>query len=360
MKVVTFGEIMGCLNTKGYLTFKQALPGGMNMTFAGAETNIAASLSMLGAEAEFVTALPGHDVADACIAALHAVGVGAQFIVQTQQGRLGLYFVETGANQRPSKVIYHRAGSSVSMTRADQYAWDEAFKDPGCFHTKGITPALSEIAAEAACHAAKAAKEAGLMVSCDLNFRKKLWRWKLGVSQGALAGQTMRRLLPHVDVVIGNEEDAADVLSVRAGDMNVYAGHLEIDTYPKVAEKIIEQFPNVSKVTITLRESLSASHNNWGAMLYDRDRGQACFAPVSDGKYRPYAIKNIVDRVGDAFGAGLIYSVNSNAYADMDKAVAFAAAASCLAHSIVGDFNYSTRTEVESLMQGSGSGRVVC
>jgi 2-dehydro-3-deoxygluconokinase len=209
--------------------------------------------------------------------------------------------------------------------------------------------------------AVKEAKTAQLTVSCDLNFRKKLWRWDGSLSPNALAEKTMREILPYVDVVIANEEDASDVLSIRAGDSDVHAGRLEIDRYPEVATKIISQFENVSKVAITLRESVSATHNNWGAMLYGSTEKKAFFAPCRDGDYKPYKITNIVDRVGggDAFAAGLIFALTTGELSSPQTAISFAAASSCLAHSIPGDFNYSSRSEVEALMRGSGSGRVV-
>jgi len=194
-----------------------------------------------------------------------------------------------------------------------------------------------------------------------LNFRKKLWAWEPGTDSKALAGRTMREILPYVDVVIANEEDAADVLGIHAENTDVDAGQLDISGYPQVAQKIVAEFPNLRKVAITLRESISASHNNWGAMLYDAATGSASFAPSRGGDYKPYEIRNIVDRVGggDSFGAGLIFALNTPELADTPTAIAFAVATSCLCHSIVGDINYTSRAEVEALMKGSGSGRVV-
>ena len=360
-KVIGFGEIMGRLAPEGFERFSQACPGRLDLTFAGAEANVAASVSLLGGRAAFVTALPRHEIAEACIRSLKALDIDTSHIVRTDSGRLGLYFVETGANQRPSTVIYDRSGSAVSSAPPEAYDWDAIFADAGWLHLSGITPALSRQAAEAAQVAAERAKAAGLTVSCDLNFRKKLWDWDENVSPRELARKTMRELLPHVDVVIGNEGDAEDVLGIKAGDSDVEAGSLMIDKYPEVARQIVEQFPNVSKVAITLRESISASHNNWGAMLYDAAGGKASFAPLRDGDYRPYEIRDIVDRVGggDSFAAGLIFALHGGEFTDDADAIAFATAASCLAHSIKGDFNRSSRAEVEALMRGSGSGRVV-
>lgn len=359
--IVTFGEVMGRFAPEGVLRFRQALPGPLNLTFGGAEANVAASIAQLGGSARFVTALPQHVIADSCVGFLTGLGVDTSGILRTKQGRLGLYFFENGANQRPSNVIYDRSHSSVSLAKASEYAWDSALAGAGWLHTTGITPALSQIAAEAVLHAVKTAKEKGLSVSCDLNFRKKLWNWESGTDSKALAGKTMRSILPYVDVLIANEEDAADVLDIHAADTDVDSGHLSVDAYPAVAKEIVRQFPNISKVAITLRESISASHNNWGAMLYDVASGESSFAPSRNGQYEAYQIRNIVDRVGggDSFGAGLIFALNTPELSAPDKAIAFAVAASCLCHSIVGDVNFTSRSEVESLMKGSGSGRVV-
>ena len=322
--IVTFGEVMGRLAPSGVLRLRQTLPGPLDLTFGGAEANVAASLAQFGADARFVTALPNHAVADACVGTFAGLGVDASCILRTKAGRLGLYFYENGANQRPSNVIYDRANSAVSLTPATQYDWKKIFSGAGWLHLTGITPALSKTAADSVLHAARTAHEAGLTVSCDLNFRKKLWDWEPGTDSKVLAGRTMRAILPFVDVLIANEEDAADVLDIHA-------------------------------------ESLSASHNNWGAMLFDAASGNSHFAPERDGAYQPYEIKNIVDRVGggDSFGAGLIFAMNTPELSDPKKAISYAVAASCLCHSIGGDINYTSRSEVEALMKGSGSGRVV-
>lgn len=352
---------MGRFAPSGFLRFRQALPGSLDLTFGGAEANVAASLAILGARARFVTALPQHAIADACVGVLTGLGVDTSQIVRTKKGRLGLYFLESGANQRPSTVIYDRAHSSVSITPASEYQWDVIFSDACWLHTTGITPALSQISAEAATAAVKAAKAAGLKVSCDLNFRKKLWNWEAGTKPDVLAGKVMRNILPFVDVVIANEEDAADVLGIHAADTDIHSGKVAAEKYPDVARQIAKEFPNISQVAITLRESLSASHNNWGALLYDVKTDRASFAPLREGKYEPWQIKNIVDRVGggDSFGAGLIFALNTPELSDPAMAISFAVAASCLAHSIVGDINYTTRAEAEALMKGSGAGRVV-
>lgn len=359
--IVTFGEIMGRLCPPGFNRFRQALPGDLNLTFAGAEANVAASIAMLGGSTRFVTAIPDNDITQACLSNLRGLNVETSDIVLTDQGRLGLYFVEAGANQRPSRVIYDRDQSSVSLTSPNAYDWETIFTDAAWFHTTGITPALSEISAEATIASVKHAKAAGLTVSCDLNFRKKLWKWNPNLSASDLAGETMQRILPYVDLVIGNEEDASDVLGIQAENTDVHSGRIDASKYTSVAQEIVRQFPNVSKVAITLRESISASHNNWGALLYDKEADYGYFAPNSGNAYQPYEIRNIVDRVGggDSFGAGLIYALNTSGLQEPQTAISFAVASSCLAHSVYGDFNFSTRAEVEALLNSGGSGRVV-
>jgi 2-dehydro-3-deoxygluconokinase len=358
--IVTFGEVMGRLAPVGLQRFRQCLPGQMDLTFGGAEANVAASLAQLGAKARFVTALPIHAIADACVGVFNGLGVDTSKILRTKTGRLGLYFYENGANQRPSSVIYDRSHSAVSLTPAADYDWSGILDGACWLHLTGITPALSKTAAETVLHAASTAKQAGLKVSCDLNFRKKLWAWEPGTDSKKLAGRVMSEILHHVDILIANEEDAADVLDIHAENSDVESGRLDVSKYPEVAKRIVARFPNIENVAITLRESLSASHNNWGAMLFEAATGESHLAPVRDEKYHPYEIKNIVDRVGggDSFGAGLIFALNTPELADPQNAIAFAVAASCLCHSIAGDINYTSRSEVEALMHGSGSGRV--
>jgi len=359
--VVTFGEIMGRLAPHGFLRLRQSLPGCLDITFSGAEANVAASLAMFGATARFVSALPDNPVADACVGTLKGLGIDTKWIVRSDRGRLGLYFLETGANQRSSQVVYDRDSSTISMTGGDAYDWENIFRDAAWLHVSGITPALSKTAAEAVLQAVKLAKEKDLTVSCDLNFRKKLWKWDNTLSSNELARKTMEKIIPFVDVLIANEEDCEDVLSIKAGKTNVDAGKLDVDRYPDVAREVIRRFPNIKMVATTLRESISASHNNWGGMLYLAGKNEALFAPRSGDEYKPYEIKNIVDRVGggDSFSAGLIFGLLEWGFNEPLKSLDFAAAASCLAHSISGDFNYASKKEVESLMKGKGSGRVV-
>ena len=358
--VVTFGEIMGRFAAPGHLRLRQTRE--LEVTYAGAEASVAASICNFGGRARYVTALPKHALAEATLDALRAVGIDTQYILRTDEGRLGLYFLETGANQRPSNVIYDRADSAVAITPADTYGWEAIFSGARWLHLSGITPALSANAAEATRVAAQQAKAAGCRVSIDLNFRGKLWKWDSSRTARELAQETMGGILPFIDVVIANEEDCHDVLGIRAGETDVHAGALDTARYPDVARQVVKQFPNIGMVAITLRESLSATHNNWGAMLYDAETDTALFAPLdADGNYQPYEIRNIVDRVGggDSFAGGLIFALITPELAEPQTALRYAVAASCLKHSIKGDFNYSTRKEVEALMGGSASGRVV-
>jgi 2-dehydro-3-deoxygluconokinase len=359
--IVTFGEIMCRMAPAHFLRLRQALPGTLDVTFAGAEANVAASICRLGGRARFVTALPKHAVADACVGTLSGLGIDTRYIVRSDTGRMGIYFVETGANQRPGTVVYDREGSCLSCAAADAFDWQAALAGASWLHVTGITPSLSRTAAETLIAVVRLARAKGVSVSCDLNFRNKLWRWGKARSPHELAQATMREILPFADLVIANEEDAADVLGIHAGKTDVAAGQLAVDQYPAVAREIASQFPNLSRVAITLRESISASHNNWGGMLLEIAEDRAYFAPEMDGGYRPYEIRHIVDRVGagDAFAAGLLFALGEPELASPQRAVSFAVAASCLAHSIYGDFNYTTRAEVEALMQGTGAGRVV-
>lgn len=359
--IVTFGEVMGRFCPDEFQRFSQSMPGRHNLTFAGAEANVAASISMLGGKAKFVSALPDNEMTEACLTLLRGIKVDVSGIKVVNYGRFGLYFVERGANQRPGKVMYDRGYSSVSMTPGSAYDWEKLFSDAGWLHITGITPSLSEISAEATLTAVKEAKKAGLTVSCDLNFRKKLWQWEPGTTPTELAQATMRKILPFADVVIANEEDAQDVLGISAENTDVEKGKLDVTKYTDVAKEIVKQFRNVKTVAVTLRESISATHNNWGAMLFDAESGQSHFAPLQNGEYVPYEIKYIIDRVGggDSFAAALIFALNTPELAKAGNAIRFAVASSCLCHSINGDFNYVTRPEVEALMGGSTSGRVV-
>ncbi|MEY4484465.1 MAG: hypothetical protein RL693_1917 [Verrucomicrobiota bacterium] len=352
-RVVTFGEIMGRLATPGFQRFQQAMPGSMNVTFAGAEATTAASIAYLGGHAAFVTALPTHAIADACIADLKSLAVDTRHILRTPQGRLGLYFFENGANQRPCNVIYDRDGAAVAITPSESYDWNAIFDGASWFHTTGITPALSQNAAKVAQVALREASSRGLRISMDMNFRSKLWNWAPPLKPQELAMRTLGELLPYVTVFLGGLEDAAALLDIRpeAGSQ---------DPYLEVARKIVARFPQMTHIALSMRESISATHNNWGGMLYDAALDQAFQSPCRDGVYEPFQITHIVDRLGagDAFAAGLIFSLMTPELSAPATALSFAVAAGCLAHSIEGDYNYSTREEIEALMSGDAPGRV--
>ena len=337
MKVITFGEIMLRLSPEGYLRMVQSEK--LVSTYAGAEANVAVSLSNYGIDVSFVTKLPAHEVGDCAVNALRKFGVDTSLIVRGGD-RVGIYFCEKGASQRPSKVIYDRAGSSIAKASKDDFDWDKIFDGVDWFHFTGITPALSDEMAEVCLIALKKAKEKGVIVSCDLNFRKKLW-------SKDKAGKVMGELCSYVDYCIANEEDAKDVFGIEADNTDIYSGKLDREGYISVAKKLTDRF-NFKGVAITLRESLSANDNNWSAMLYTN--GEAYFS-------KKYAV-HIVDRVGggDSFGGGLIYSLLKGF--DPQKTIEFAVAASCLKHSIEGDFNLVSVKEVETLAGGDASGRV--
>ena len=361
MRVVTFGEVMLRLAPPGFYRLRQSIPGSLDATFGGGELNVAVSIALQGGTSAFLTAVPDNLITDSLVQELGKLGVATDLVQRESRGRFGIYFVETGANQRGGTVTYDREGASIALLGADAYDWDAVFAAAEWFHITGITPALSETAAAAALEAVRQAQARGVKVSCDLNFRKKLWRWKPGLQPVELARQTMRAMLPFVDLVIANEEDADLSLGIAAPHTDVESGQLDRQGYVAVARTIVQQFPNVARVAITLRESLSASHNNWGAMLYDAGTKQSWFAPTdSAGEYAPYEIRNIVDRVGagDSFSGALIFAINDASLAQPETALRYAVAASCLKHSILGDFNYATRSEIEALMAGSGSGRV--
>jgi 2-dehydro-3-deoxygluconokinase len=361
MRLVTFGEVMLRLAPEEFLRVAQVLPGRLEATFGGGEVNVAVSVAQQGGEAAYATALPDNPITDAFEQELRKLKVDPGFIKRSKVGRFGIYFVETGANQRAGTVTYDRDASSISLTAASDYDWERIFAGATWFHITGITPAISELSAGAALHAVQQAKQRKITVSCDLNFRKKLWRWKSGVSPVDLARKTMKALMPFIDVVIANEEDAEMCLGIHAPESNVESGELNLDGYAQVARQVVREYPNVSKVAITLRESISASHNNWGALLYDAPHDAVHFGPTdSHGRYEPYEIRNIVDRVGagDSFAGGLIFALNERGLDAPSTALRYAVAASCLKHCIKGDFNYASRSEIEALMKGGGSGRV--
>lgn len=336
-RIVTFGEIMMRLNPSGYLRFLHA--ENFEASYAGGEANVAVSLANFGMNAAFVSKVPTHEIGQCAVNALRHYGVDTENMVRGG-ARLGLYFVEKGASQRASKVIYDRAGSAIACASKADFDWDAIFEGADWFHWTGITPALGGELPEICLEACKAAKAKGVKISCDLNFRKKLW-----TSQQA--NEVMSKLMPYVDVCIANEEDAKDVFGIEAENTDINSGKIDHAGYISVAKQLQQRF-GCEKVAITLRGSITASDNNWAAMLYDGQ--QAYFSPT-------YTV-HIVDRVGggDSFGAGLIYALLQGK-APQD-AVNFAVAASCLKHTIEHDFNLVSVAEVEALAAGNASGRV--
>jgi len=342
-KIVCFGEIMLRLAAPGYLRFSQA--NEFITTYCGGEANVAVSLANFGMDAEFITRLPENDMADACLKSLHKYGVKTKNCIHGGE-RLGIYYLETGAVARPGKVIYDRAHSSISEIRPGMICWEEVLKDCDWFHWTGITPALSEGAAAACLEAIEVANKLGIPVSTDLNYRKNLWKY------GKSASEVMPGLVSGCDIILGNEEDAETVFGIKPEgfDVTKTSGAVDGNRFQSVCEQLKDKFPRAKKVIITLRGSVSASHNTWAGVLYD---GEQLF------KSPNYDITHIVDRVGggDSFMGGLIYGLLSYP-GDDQKALNFATAASCLKHTIYGDFNLSTVEEVEKLMKGDGSGRV--
>ena len=340
-KVITFGEIMLRLSTPGYLRFAQAKQ--FEATFGGGEANVAVSLANYGVDAQFVTRFPDNDIARSCIRDLRSHGVGTDWCIFGGE-RLGIYFLETGAVARPSKVVYDRAHSSISTIEPGMIDWEKVFEGADWFHWTGITPAISQGAADVCLEAIKAANKLGVTVSCDLNYRKNLWKY------GKKAGEVMPALVEGCDIILGNEEDADKVFGIKPEGFNVEATGGEIDQkrFQSVGEQLMARFPRAKKVIITLRGSINANHNTWGGVLWD---GKTLY------QSKRYDITHIVDRVGggDSFMGGLIYGLLNF---DDQKALDFAVAASCLKHTIFGDFNEVTVAEVENLLKGDGSGRV--
>lgn len=342
-KIVTFGEIMLRLAAPGYKRFIQS--DSLDATFGGGEANVAVSLANYGIPVEFVTRLPKNEIAEWCISELRKYNVETNQILRGGE-RVGIYFLETGAVARPSKVVYDRAQSSIATVEKGMFNWKEILKDASWFHWTGITPALSQGAAEVCLEAIKTANEMGITVSCDLNYRKNLWKY------GKSASEVMPELVEGCDIILGNEEDAEKVFGIKPEGFSVEntGGEVDAAQFESVCKQLATRFPRARKVVITLRGSISANHNTWGGCLY------------SDRLYesKRYDITHIVDRVGggDSFMGGLIYGILT--FKDNDqKALDFAAAASCLKHTVYGDFNLVTASEVETLMNGDGSGRVV-
>jgi 2-dehydro-3-deoxygluconokinase len=341
--VITFGEIMLRLSTPGYLRFGQARQ--FDATFGGGEANVAVSLANYGVDAKFITRLPENDIAKACIKDLRSYGVDTSGIIYGGD-RVGIYFLETGAVARPSKVVYDRANSSIATIQPGMIDWKKVFEGADWFHWTGITPALSQGAADVCLEAIKAANALGVTVSCDLNYRKNLWKY------GKKAGEVMPALVEGCDIILGNEEDADKVFGIKPEGFDVTAtgGAIDQRRFQSVGEQLMKRFPRAKKVIITLRGSVNANHNTWGGVLWD---GKTLYQSPR------YDITHIVDRVGggDSFMGGLIYGLLTYT-GDDQKALNFAVAASCLKHTIFGDYNQVTVAEVENLMKGDASGRV--
>ena len=359
--IAGFGEVMVRLCPQGKLRFAQALPGDLNATFGGGEANVCASVAMLGGKSKYLTALPENVIARAFACQLRGIGVDVSGILFSKTGRMGIYYAEHGSNMRGSNVLYDRDYSTISLLAPADYDFDAMLQGVTHLHLTGITPSLSKNAFESTLALAVKAKEKGLTISVDLNYRKKLWNWEPGTDKKALAGRCMEQIVKYADIIIGNEEDASDVFGINASNTAIDKGQLNIAGYQEVAAALSAKFPQAKFVAITLRESISADHNNWGGMLYDCTTKKAFFAPLAeDGSYEPYQIRNIVDRFGggDSFCAGLLFSLNTPELTEPSKAIRFAVAASALKHTFSGDYNYATRSEVENLMKGSASGRV--
>jgi 2-dehydro-3-deoxygluconokinase len=339
MSVLTFGEIMLRLKTRDHERFMQS--PFFEATYGGGEANVAVSLSNFSMDAAFLTVLPSNTLGDECVAELRRFGVNTDKI-QRGDGRLGIYYLEAGANQRPSKVIYDREGSSMARTKVGDIDWDNAFSGVDWFHITGITPAISKSAMELSLESVRKAKEKSITVSCDLNFRKNLWKY------GIQAKDVMTRIVQFTDVVIANEEDCQKALGIET-DMTIHGGELDTDKYQKLSSAVLAAFPEIKKIAITLRESRSADINGWSACINNRKDFYVS---------AHYDIRDIVDRVGggDSFAGGLIYGLRT--FDSDTKALEFAVAASCLKHSISGDFSRILVAEVEALMTGDSSGRV--
>ena len=340
MKFLTFGEIMLRLKAPGQERFFQSPM--LEATFGGGEANVAVSLANYGQDVSFLTVLPKNAIADECVKELRKFGVDTARIVRTDTGRMGIYYLEGGANQLPSKVVYDRAWSAIALAKPGDIDWDAAFAGVDWFHITGITPAISETAMALSLESVREAKKRGITVSCDLNYRKNLWKY------GKKAEEVMGELTKYVDVAIANEEDVQKSLGITT-DVVVESGSLDRAKYRALGDKVLRAYPNMQMIAITLRESRSADSNGWAACLNDRTRFY---------ESRRYEISDIVDRVGggDSFAGGLLYGLT--AYGDRQKALEFAVAASCLKHSILGDFNRVSISDVEKLIGGDGTGRV--
>jgi 2-dehydro-3-deoxygluconokinase len=372
-RVVAFGEIMGRFSPPGFQRFGQCMPGKMGVLFAGAEASVAMSIAYLGGEAAFVTALPRHEIADACVAVVRATGVDTRHILRTENGRLGLYFLEAGVNQRPGKVIYDREGASVAITPPDAYDWDAILAGADWLVVSGITPAISRCGFDVTAEAFRQAKARDIRVLCDFNYRGKLWRWDPATPPRTLAIRKIAELMPMVDLFVGGADEIGEVLSEigspipiqddgpedSTGDAFAHAA----DAFQKAAGALCGRFPNLSRIASTFRRTASATRHELGGMLYETAGDRVHHAPSGQeagGGFASYHVDPIVDRIGtgDAFTAGLLFALTTPELSDPGRAIAFATASFCLSHSIEGDFNATTRGEIEELLAGDASGRV--
>jgi 2-dehydro-3-deoxygluconokinase len=367
---------MGRFSPAGFQRFGQCMPGSMGILFAGAEASVAMSIAHLGGDAAFVTALPRHEIADACVAAVRATGVDTSHILRTENGRLGLYFLEAGVNQRPGKVIYDREGSAVAITPPDAYDWDAILAGADWLVVSGITPAISRCGFDVTAEAIRQANSRDIRVLCDFNYRGKLWRWDPTTPPRALAIRKIAELMPMVDLFVGGTDEIGEILQETGNSLpsqNHAFGDSAADTFAdasdafdafeKAAGALCGRFPKLSHVGSTFRRTTSATRHELGGMLYEAASGRVHWAPAGRNAgegYTSYCVDPVVDRIGtgDAFTAGLLFALTTPELSDPGQAIAFATASFCLSHSIEGDFNATTRGEIEELLAGDASGRV--
>ena len=359
--IAGFGEVMLRLAPEGFKRLSQVLPGQVEATFGGAEANVCAAVSYLGGQSRFLTALPDTPVSQAFATQLRGIGCDVSAIHYDTRGRMGIYFVETGSMMRGGSVVYDRSGSTIATLRPEEYDFQAMLKGATHLHLTGITPALSRNAFESTLAIAQCASDMGIAVSVDLNFRSKLWDWEEGTGRHELAARCMAEIVPFADIIFSSEGTTMDVFGIKAPGSSSGIGRQDTEVCLRSAQLLAERFPKAKLIAYTLRESISADHNNFGGMLYDTAARKAFFAPRdADGKCELYPMRDIVDRIGggDAFDGALLYALTTPELADFQTAINFAAAAGAMSHAILGDYNCVTRSEVLQLMNGSASGRV--
>lgn len=351
-RTVCLGEIMVRITTPGVKKIRQSWPGDAEISFAGSESNVAMSLAIQGCPSSFVTALPKNDVAECCLGMLRNVGVDTERILRTERGRVGAYYVEGGADQRSSKVIYDREDSVFSKTGPEAYDWDKIFEGADWFHASGITPAITRTTADLVIEAVKQAKKRGLTVSWDLNYRTKLWLWDPSKSQKELAQEVTAKVLPYADVLIGNIEDS-DCVGVYTNDT--------IEHNPEFCHTLLKKYPNIKLIATILRDMPSANRDSWGGILYDAKSDKQYVAPLKNGVFAPWRVEDIVDPIGsgDAFSAALIYALKDpEIKGDLQFAAEYTMACSVLAQTMRGDCNYTTKAEALALLKKGSNGAV--